>query len=316
MYHGIDNVEHDPWSTFVSAEKFEHQINLLIKEFYIISLEDLTNNQLEISKPSVVITFDDGYANNLYKAKPLLEKYSIPATFFITSGYIGDHNEFWWDLLERIFLETTKLPEELVVEFQGSKKKWKIFNSSKKSLTKFFKVDKNDQQQFITSRTATLKSVRNKIKNLNYDERESIIKNLLEWAGIEEYCRETHRVLTSNELKKLARRELFEIGCHTLTHPVLSEIDMESQRNEILKSKNQLEEIIDNEIVGFSYPFGKEKHYNKDTLRILNEHGFNYACTSVEESISEGADIFQLPRIFVKDWDVEEFQKNIFSYFN
>jgi peptidoglycan/xylan/chitin deacetylase (PgdA/CDA1 family) len=57
----------------------------------------------------VVVTFDDGYADNLYEAKPLLEHYGIPGTFFVVTGYLAQQaeraHEFWWDELERVVMQ-------------------------------------------------------------------------------------------------------------------------------------------------------------------------------------------------------------------
>ena len=52
-----------------------------------------------------MVTFDDGYADNLWNAKPLLERYDVPAAVFVTTGYAGQDREFWWDELETLLLE-------------------------------------------------------------------------------------------------------------------------------------------------------------------------------------------------------------------
>jgi hypothetical protein len=80
----------------------------------------------DIEDRSVAITFDDGYADNLHNARPLLERYGMPATFFLTSGYIGREREFWWDELERLILQPGTLPEVLDVSVNGSTYKWKL----------------------------------------------------------------------------------------------------------------------------------------------------------------------------------------------
>jgi peptidoglycan/xylan/chitin deacetylase (PgdA/CDA1 family) len=54
----------------------------------------------------VILTFDDGYADNLLVAKPHLEAYDVPATVFVSSGFLGGGREFWWDRLERVTVHT------------------------------------------------------------------------------------------------------------------------------------------------------------------------------------------------------------------
>jgi peptidoglycan/xylan/chitin deacetylase (PgdA/CDA1 family) len=74
----------------------------------------------------VVITFDDGYADNLHNAKPLLERYDIPATVFVTTGHIGHEREFWGDELDRLLLQPSTLPELLGLSINGSPYQWEL----------------------------------------------------------------------------------------------------------------------------------------------------------------------------------------------
>jgi peptidoglycan/xylan/chitin deacetylase (PgdA/CDA1 family) len=67
----------------------------------------------------VVVTFDDGYIDNYTFAYPILEELQIPATIFVTSGYIEKEREYWWDELERILFEPVELPETLKVSING-----------------------------------------------------------------------------------------------------------------------------------------------------------------------------------------------------
>jgi peptidoglycan/xylan/chitin deacetylase (PgdA/CDA1 family) len=74
----------------------------------------------------VVVTFDDGYADNLHHAKPLLERYGIPATVFVTSDYIGQEHEFWGDKLERLLLQPGALPQTLQLQVNGTAYQWSL----------------------------------------------------------------------------------------------------------------------------------------------------------------------------------------------
>src|SRR3989344_460756 len=99
LYHRVAESENDINRLSVSLENFENQLAYLSKKFKIISLNELTddlkNNKLK--RNSVVITFDDGYADNLYNALPILEKHKVPATIFITTGKVGDNSPFFWE---------------------------------------------------------------------------------------------------------------------------------------------------------------------------------------------------------------------------
>ena len=99
LYHRICYVENDPWGICVSPTHFEEQIRYIKENYRVIRFED---DWLKVSDPSVVITFDDGYRDNYLNAFPILKKYDVPATFFVSTGNIGGEAEFWWDRLSRI----------------------------------------------------------------------------------------------------------------------------------------------------------------------------------------------------------------------
>jgi len=85
MYHRIASPVNDYWQLCVSPENFEQQLQVISKY-----------------KKNILITFDDGYIDNYSNARPLLEKYQLPAIFFIATGNIDSGKEFWWDQLEQL----------------------------------------------------------------------------------------------------------------------------------------------------------------------------------------------------------------------
>lgn len=105
LYHRVARAAHDHWKLSVSPQHFEEQLQVL-QHYNVMPLPELAqhwgNNKLP--RKSVAISFDDGYIDNYTTARPLLEKYNLPATFFITNGSIGTGNEFWWDELEQMFV--------------------------------------------------------------------------------------------------------------------------------------------------------------------------------------------------------------------
>ena len=99
LYHRVALVDNDPYRLCVSPQNFHAQIKFLKENYKIIPLVKLVQDiRLEkIQNNSVVITFDDGYADNLYNALPILEELQISATIFLTSGYVGQDKSFYWD---------------------------------------------------------------------------------------------------------------------------------------------------------------------------------------------------------------------------
>jgi peptidoglycan/xylan/chitin deacetylase (PgdA/CDA1 family) len=100
MYHRVNDT--DPSLLTTHPAVFEEILAILKAEYQVVPLSDLVSRlamKLPIAPQTVVITFDDGYRDNLLFAAPLLQKYALPATFFVTSGYIGTKRIFPWDNL-------------------------------------------------------------------------------------------------------------------------------------------------------------------------------------------------------------------------
>src|SRR3989344_2717645 len=93
LYHRIADVKQDPHILCVSPENFRAQIKFLKENFKIIPLVKLVQDirTKKVKNNSIAITFDDGYADNLYNALPILEEFRVPATIFLTSGYINEN---------------------------------------------------------------------------------------------------------------------------------------------------------------------------------------------------------------------------------
>ena len=116
LYHGVtnfkageDNNLRNYNSKHLSKTIFENQIEQISKSCNVISTDELIKNwnaKMEYKKPTVVITFDDGFQNNFSIAKPILEKYKVPATFYISTGNITNQKIFWVDTLEIMFTDT------------------------------------------------------------------------------------------------------------------------------------------------------------------------------------------------------------------
>jgi peptidoglycan/xylan/chitin deacetylase (PgdA/CDA1 family) len=128
LYHQIAELRSDPWALRVTPRHFTEHLEVLREHARPIRLQQLSKSLLDENVPdrSVVVTFDDGYADNLHNAKPMLERCGIPATIFLVTGNIGREREFWWDELDRIFLQPGTLPETLDLTISERKYRWKL----------------------------------------------------------------------------------------------------------------------------------------------------------------------------------------------
>src|SRR3989344_8233041 len=99
LYHRIADVKDDPLQLSVNPENFKNQLLYLKQKYNIVPLVQLVMwlRKGGLKDNSVAVTFDDGYADNLHNALPILKELNVPATIFITSGYISSNRHFYWD---------------------------------------------------------------------------------------------------------------------------------------------------------------------------------------------------------------------------
>lgn len=316
LYHRIAESRSDPWSLAVTPHHFAEHLETLQQEARPIPLQQLSQGLLDGNLPdqSVVVTFDDGYADNLYNAKPLLERYKVPATVFLTTGYIGHEREFWWDELDRLLLQPGTLPRVLTLNIKGSTYRWELDNAAHYSQRAARRRHRWRAWGGVSgARHRLYRSIWELLHPLTEGERQEVLDELLVWADAEPVPRPAQRPLSLEEVVALARGKLIEVGAHTVTHPPLVTLSTASQRNEVLESKVRLEEILGRPVASFSYPHG---NLSTETVGIVREAGFVCACSASADSVGQSADRFQLPRIHVEDMNGQKFAKWLSSWLN
>jgi len=306
MYHRVGEVEPDPWGLSVSPLHFAEHLEVLRKHGHALPLgravQALRNGR--IASGTLVVTFDDGYADNLHIAKPLLELYDVPATVFLASDYIGTPREFWWDALDWILLGPQVLPPNLCMVASGKTSEWVLGEaryygdearrSDRRRLTRVQGVPSGRYQFY--------RAVHRELQFLHDDERRSVMDNLKNWAGVTLGIRDSHRCLSPDEALALAEGELIDVGAHTVTHPVLATLPQALQRVEIRQSKLDLEHLLDRPVTNFAYPYG---HCTAETAAVVRDEGFSSACSAETGLLTDQSDVFCLPRIKAQDWDGE-----------
>jgi len=290
IYHRVANISFDPFQMAVSEFNFEKQLEFLKDNYNVISLESLINkikNKEKLNK-YIAITFDDGYYDNLRNALPLLEKYKLPATIFVSPTFVLNNKEFWWDELERIIFDVED-SRSLTLKTNNNSKSW----------------------SFNQDRVLVLREIHQILKSLNENQRSLIINQIKIWYGKPLEAREEYRPLTAFELKKLSESQYVEIGAHTMNHVVLANETFERQEKEIKDSKEMLEKIINKKIVSFSYPFGGKTDFNSTSIDIVSNLDFLCAMSNNQNYIDKNSNIFSMPRFLVRNWTKQEFTQKI-----
>lgn len=321
LYHRVNESRSDPQLLSVAPQRFAKQLAHLSRHCHVVSLNELicdSERGKDRATRRVAITFDDGYADNLLNAKPILEAYKTPATVFVSTGYIGGKKEFWWDELEKIFLHPSSLPAVLSLEINGHPYEWNLGDASCYGAEEFaahrtWSVLWKDDP---TVRQRIYRALCTLLRPLSKQERDTILHTLRMWAHIEEGVQATHRPLTSGEVRELGSGELVEVGAHTVSHSVLSGLSVIDQREEISQSKVRLEEILGHPVAGFAYPYGTKSDYTQQTATLVREGGFSLACSNYPETVTERTERYQLPRFIVRDWSEDTFARAVDRWFD
>jgi peptidoglycan/xylan/chitin deacetylase (PgdA/CDA1 family) len=309
LYHRVTSVNNDPQLLCVTPEHFIEQLEVLKKKYRVLDLEETVTsiiNQKELEK-TIIITFDDGYADNLYQAKPILEKYDMPATIFVVSGQVGLKQEFWWDDLARIFIIQPTLPGELKLEIHKKCYLWDLESNLNIDSSILNWDVLNNERHYLRQRVYI--EITKLMKTCSYSERIEIMNAIYQWAGLDSIGRKEFRVMDENELRCVSVGGLIKVGSHTQKHVSLSNVDEDIQLNEISESKKLLEEILNKKITLFSYPFGGKKDYSQKTIDILKSLDFRLACSNFPNRVYRTTDQFQLPRFLIRDWDGDTFNQ-------
>ena len=315
MYHRIAEPDLDPWGLSVSPRHFAEQLEVINKYFYPLSMPKLLGHlqRDRVQNRSIVVTFDDGYADNLHHAKPLLERFDVPATIFLVTEAILEEQNFWWDELEWALLQPGTLPDWLDLNVNGSMYQWQLGDARQYSP----QDRQRDQQRrpwdaLPGTRLSFFYLVWQRLLKLSKPERLDALDALRAWAGLSNEPRRADRALNNDEVNILGKGGLIELGAHTVTHPSLKVLSASQQLEEISGSKAQLENIIGRPVSSFSYPHGE---YSIETLELVQKAGFQGASTINFRCVMAGADPFQLPRFQIDDWNGEEFLRRLARWY-
>lgn len=256
--------------------RFDKIISWVNQWFNVLPLDEAVQHLKNGTLPAraAAITFDDGYADNLICATPILKKHGLSATFFIATGFL-DGGRMWNDT---------------VIESIRSASKTNI-DCTNLGLGKIL-ISTIEQKQ------AALERLIPAIKHLSVNQRTDSV------ARIADACAgklPTDLMLTSEQVRGM-RASGMGIGAHTVNHPILTKIDDQLARQEIVDSSDCLNAILNERISLFAYPNGKlGSDYNKGHAEIIKSLGFDAAFATNWSTCNSASNLYQLPRF--TPWD-------------
>jgi peptidoglycan/xylan/chitin deacetylase (PgdA/CDA1 family) len=272
IYHRV-LAERDPiFPNEATVETFDAQIGRLKRAFNVLPLYEAVSRLKAGALPAraACITFDDGYADNLTLATPILKNHGLHATFFIATAYLNGG---------RMFNDT-------------------VIEAVRRSSLHTLNLDELGLGQFdiagVDAKARAIGHILPLVKYLPVAQREATVARIATLAACGPLPDDL--MLTTEQLQQLHAAGM-EIGGHTALHPILAKLDVAAARKEIAAGKDQLENLLGDRVRLFAYPNGKPGvDYLPEQATIVRELGFDAAVSTQAGTATHSHDVFQLPR--------------------
>ncbi len=249
---------------YVTPETFESQIKWMMRHGRIITSDELYQ---PTTHTRFMVTFDDGWRDNFTYAVPILRKYKIASTFFVTTKNIDDREHFWTDNIGLLVADALKLhSQEHII---------KIMRNIILNIVSEYKVQGTCN---LNEKTRDIYHILHVfiecLKQLPVKDRQLACLSLCKELKIDYHNSGDNHLLTWSEIQSMAE-EHHKFGSHTHTHSLLDQVENASIDYEISQSKRILEKRLAQDINAFSYPNGN--YANPYIQGSLRRHGFKYA---------------------------------------
>lgn len=262
-YHQV-NDDQDPFGTAISTKLFEEQMRFVARHYRVVTLDEAVKHLVDAASAETVlaITFDDGYQDNYRYAFPILRRYGLPATIFLTTGGLDSREPLWFEELGDAIKNTSR---------------------------EFVDIEIDVPRRFLT-RTASERLEANTgiyglLRKLPDTDRRRWLEDILRQLGASRDGKWVDRMLTWDQVREMKRHGI-DFGGHTVTHPFLSKVTPEQAAWEVSECKRRIEDEVQGGVSFFAYPSGRDEdiaEWNRDTLcragyrgAVTTKWGMNY----------------------------------------
>lgn len=268
MYHRILNSEYIPG---VSPAVFESQLKYLRERFNVLSVNQLVSDITcnKIQPLSVALTFDDGHRDFYDNAWPLLKKYELPASLYVTTGFIDKNCWLWPDYLRHVLMSTKEqdinIPEIGTLPINRVKL------------------------------LATWNTIGDYCLALQSEDRWPFLRQLAKWLDVREEGepKPPFSPLTWSQLREM-HQEGLDVGSHTVSHPILSSLGQSDLNIELKHSYRRIEQELGSPPTGICYPNGLSQDTSPAVEECANQF-YRYGLVGYPAPVS-GKSIMHLGR--------------------
>jgi peptidoglycan/xylan/chitin deacetylase (PgdA/CDA1 family) len=287
MYHRVQKTSErcrypDPNSYLsVSEGTFRGQLLHLIKRFKFLTASEVLGLDAVLPRNTLFLTFDDGYRDNFDVAAPILADLNIPATFFITTGFIDGIATAWWYPLWDFCMSDKSLSTEIASGV-------KFWHGSGGKLSAALRL-------FCEMREVALAMTPNEL--------EEFAHALIDTTG---YLDAGNMFINWNAVRELAQSSLLSVGGHTASHACMDVMTEEEIMRDLLSSRQRFLEEGVKEVDLFAYPAGRA---NESASLAVQQAGYDVAWMADGRPPAGLIRSFGLPRLGVANhhspWEIE-----------
>jgi peptidoglycan/xylan/chitin deacetylase (PgdA/CDA1 family) len=276
-YHRV-GTEGVPLFSRLDPRVFEAQMRYVRKHYRLVSVGQLCReieNGDEV-KPSLAITFDDGYRDLYTYAFPVLRKYEIPATIYLIARSMETGESPWYD---RIFVALDHAPGSSIEVQMDLVRQFALTSVAARrqaawEIVCFLRtISDADRRRWCLAFETTMKAPQSKLE-----------ERMLDW----------------NRVRSMQASGI-SFGAHTMTHPSVAQVEAASLAEELKASRSLLEAGLDAPVEDFAYPFGKLSDCLSVSDGYLAQCGYRSAVTTIEGINARGANLFRLNRMQIGD---------------
>lgn len=253
----LEEVSFDSDTYCCDASVFRRQMEFIKSNLHPIHLDEFIEaleSGKELPPNSVLITFDDGYADNFEVAFPILEELRLSAVFFIPTQRLQTRRLEWWD--QTAFAIKSAPPGSYELEIPTPLR---------------FELNGSDRHPVVSDVLEAIKGA----DTLDYDR---FMEHLFAALNIDppSVAVQSKEIMTLAQAEKMVAAGMV-IGAHSHSHRILSHLTVEEQETELRFCKTLLEEGCGQNVTALAYPVGGSGHYTAETKETARKLGFKCA---------------------------------------
>ena len=300
MYHYTRDLKHSRYPEIkgLDVNLFREQIAFMKSNFNIVTMEQVLeaiSTKEKLPEKALLLTFDDGYADNYNVAMPILEEYGVQGSFFIPGKTFTTHQLLDVNKIHYVLASANiyNLVEDLKKEMDYYRGQEFQYAPTEELFAKYAVSSRFDIKETVFVKQMLQTVLPERLRNIISS------KLFAKYVGVTEEQLAYELYMSEEQIRTMKRHGMF-IGIHGYDHYWLGNLPVEQMENDISLALDALDEFVDRKQWVMNYPYG---NYNKDVIAYISKQG---ACLGLTTEVRL-ADIdkdnpLELPRLDCNDF--------------